>query len=401
MKREKAHRKRRKNYTILQILREKGPMSRYDLAKATGYSPGAINPEVDRLVEAGYLVELGPGRSNGGRPPTFLNLNPRFGYVLGLDFHGYEIMAVLVDFAGEVREQIEETLEPAEGKKKVVSKLFKTIRKLLGVSGMDDGKVLGIGVAVPGTLDSKTGVSLFYPGIEDWRDVPLRDLISMEFDKPTFVEQNIRAMTLAEKYWGQGKRVENFLCVGVRSGIGMGIVIGGELYRGKRGMAGELGHITIDRNGPRCRCGNRGCLEALASGRAILERGKRLLQEETNSLLKKWVGEGVENLTIDMVVRAGRENDPLALDLLREMGEYLGIGVANIINILNPELVIIGGPFGEAGEAILTPLRQSLYKRIPGVADNQTGIVLSTLGKFGGARGATTLIFDQDFYVKG
>lgn len=377
---------------ILNIIRRSGAVSRHDIAKVTHLSKGTVGEAVDDLLHRGFIREIGLGESSGGRKPVLLELKPEAAYAIGVDFEATSIMAVVVDFTGNLIASVKGKIETEDDKLTIVRKIIESIHQVIDKSGISTEKMLGIGLGVPGLIDSRKGISISYYSLPGWRDVHIGDLVRLEFELPTYIEKNMRTMALAEKWFGQARNVDNMICLGVRSGIGLGVVVDGKLFRGVSESAGEIGHMTVDRTGPKCMCGNRGCLQELASGRAIVARIKKRMKNGESSKIDKLVKGNWKKITPEIVIQAAKSGDGIALEIAKETGEYLGLAIANIINLFNPELIILAGNLVSAGELILSRIRETVEERALEVPRKVVRITLSELGDNIGALGAAALI---------
>ncbi|MFQ6136876.1 MAG: ROK family protein [Candidatus Hydrothermarchaeales archaeon] len=313
----------------------------------------------------------------------------RASLLVGLDIGGTNIRGVLLTSNGEVVEKVEESVEGITAEA-ITEQLILLIQRLIGDTGQKD--IRGIGLGVAGLMDFERGVMLFSPHLP-LKNVALREIIRRQFELPTFMDNDANAAALGEKYYGAGKEASNFVYLGIGTGIGSGIVIDGGVYRGNIGSAAEFGHTIIDVNGPRCECGNKGCFEALASGPAIAKMAQERAVKD--SLLMGMAGGNVKNITAPLVTEAARRGDALSRDVFTEVGGILGIGLANIINILDPELIIIGGGVAEAGELILGPARKTVSELALVHQARDVKIVLAELGVMAGAIGAATLAMEE------
>jgi glucokinase-like ROK family protein len=259
-----------------------------------------------------------------------------------------------------------------------------------------DNAFLGCGVAFPGVVDAVKGVVRLSTHF-DWRDVPLRDKLASRLKKPTLIIDRPRAAIVGEKWYGAAKEAKDVIYIHIGTGIGAAFLIDGELHNGFTNTAGEIGHISIDPNGPPCRCGSKGCLELLASGQAIASRTMDRLRTGRSSILREWIDATGEAVTAKMVQTAVEQNDALALEVLEEAGGYLGIAIAMIINLLNPELVLIGGPVARFGEALLEPIRLTVKQRALSVPGSAARILISQLEPDAEQVGAAALLIQQVF----
>ncbi len=381
--------------SVLQVLRQTSPISRAEIARITGLTPATISSAVSTLMGAGIVHEVGLGESNGGRPPILLRFDPGAFYLAGVDLGVSKIIAAVTDLDGKILSRARVELNEETGKNEILSKLFEATRQVLSAVGPARSKVMGIGVSVPGLTDVVRGVSVFAPNMPSWWEVPVAELFEKEFKLPSWVENDARAMALGEARFGAGRGRQDLLCVNVGRGIGAGIILNGELYRGKRGGAGELGHTTVNPDGPVCPCGNNGCLEVLAAGPALAGAAVRAINEGAKTKITDLVEGRIERVTAEIISVAAREGDPLAGRLIQEAGRYLGIGIANAVNLLCPELVIIGGGVSRAGDILFDEIRATVKKRAFTTMVNLPQIVPSSQGEDASCIGAAALVLEE------
>jgi glucokinase-like ROK family protein len=237
-------------------------------------------------------------------------------------------------------------------------------------------RLLGVGLAIPGLVDVRSGVLVFEPNM-GWRDVPLRDWLASKLELPAFIDNDANAAALAERYFGAAEDVDDFAYVVANIGLGAGLVIGGQLFAGASGHAGEAGHTTIDPDGPACRCGNRGCWERMASQRALIERVDQAIQAGLPSLIPSFVTGA--DITLQAILDAARQGDSVARQALHQTGTYLGIGIANLVNLLNPQMVVFGGSLSLAHEFLMPAARQEVAERALSELGRAARIVVSPL----------------------
>ncbi len=305
---------------------------------------------------------------------------------IGLDLGGTKLEAALVDGLGEVRSGGRRPTGAERGPDGILADLVDLTEERVASA---DRPVLGVGVGVAGQVDPETGTVMRAPNLE-WRDFPLKARLEVAIDLPVFVINDVQAATYGEWTCGAGRGVRDLVCLFVGTGVGGGVVSGGSLMRGCGGTAGELGHTTLDWHGPRCTCRNRGCLEAFASGWAIARRASEAAEEypeEVRTLIDLADGE-VDNLTAEIVVRAAHEGDPLALRLMRETGEALGVGVASIANAFNPCKVILGGGVIEGMPELVALAETEARRRALEAALDRLEVAKAGLGKHAGTVGA-------------
>ncbi len=389
--------KQSKEIAILNTIRECGPISRTKIAKVFKLSAATVTKYVNGLIQTGVVKEDGWESSKGGRMPVLLRIVPEATYAIGVDLGGANLRVVVVNLESNVVAKIRKKTNADEGRDRVFRRVIDAIYEAIELSKIGKDKIKGISVGMAGLINHEKGVCLYCPNIEGWENVPVKRLVEEEFAIDTSVEDSSRVMALAEHWLGVARGIDNFIFVNVGVGIGCAIFIHGELYRGIGGIAGEFGHMTIDEAGPRCNCGNYGCLETLASGPAISRRARQAIKEGVVSLIEKLVEGNLENITPEIVVEAVRRGDKLAFNIMEKTGEYLGIGIANMINIFNPELIVIGAGVSRAGNILLEPLKRTVKTRALQLSYSMTNIKVSQLGDNAGALGAAIMVLKDIF----
>lgn len=380
---------------VLNVLRENKSISRADVARITELTPATVSSMVSLLVSAGIAKEAGYGESSGGRPPVMIEFNPGAFYLAGVDLGVTKTTAVVTDLEGNIVSSSRMELDVQEGIEAVISRLFEVTQTVLKQAIDIHGRVAGIGLSVPGLIDAGRGISVFAPNIPGWRDIPVVEIFEDEFNIPCWVENDARAMAIGEAMFGAGRGYANILCVNVGRGIGAGVIINGEIYRGKQGGAGELGHMTIDPDGPLCLCGNYGCLEVMAAGPAIAAAAVRKISAGADTLISRLVDGRIQDISAEVVSRAAIEGDPVARSLIQEAGRYLGIGIANAVNLLSPEIVIIGGGVSRSGDILFEEVRTTVEKRAFTAVVNLPQIVPSVRGEEASSVGAAAIVFEE------
>ncbi len=384
---------------ILNTIRSKGPISRADIAKQTKLTPPSITNIVNELLETNLIKESETGVSKGGRRPILLTINWTSHYVIGIDIGVHKIRFVLTDLKADIVEKAYVKLPSRLTETELVRILKENISEMMKQSNIPVSKMIGIGIGMHGIVDSEKGVSLYAPTL-NLKNIPLKAELQEEFHLPVKVENDAKTLALGEKWFGQGFDTENLVSINVGRGIGAGIILNNQIYHGDDHIAGEIGHIVIDIDGPKCSCGNYGCLQTLAGGTALTEYVlKEIALGRKTTILDEAEGE-LEKINGEIIYEAALKKDSLALEAFEKNGRYLGIGVANLIHFMNPSLIVIGGGVSKAGNLLLDPVRNLVKQR--GLTDGakDTQIVASKLGEHGTAIGAITLILADLFALE-
>lgn len=382
---------------LLRRVRADDELSRVDLARELQLAPSTVGAYVDRLIAEGFLSEHQKAERDFGRPPTLLSLNPKGGKFIGVDFEAHNIMATLVDFSQQPLKQIHKNIRPSDSVEQIIDKIEEAIRELMGGHPRD---VLGIGVGVPGTIDPKNQIALAYGHIKGWKNIALGERLAKRFKVEVYLENNIRSMALAEMWFGQARGLENFVCIGIRTGIGAGVVVRRRILHGKNNLAGEIGDwlcpvapITHDSSGSRNHwtCANLKPLEAIASVPAILEaiNGNSKSDGVSESAGKKG------GIWIDNLPGAVMNGNKAVCDVIEKVAETLGWVVCQIDTVFNPQKVILAGSLVGLGETLLRPLRKAVERFSSELQQELPLVVNSELGNFNGALGAAALALHE------
>jgi len=308
--------------------------------------------------------------------------------VLAIDVGGTKIIAALISNRGQVVAREYQPTLADEGPQPVINRILSAIDHLLSLKNIDSSQLHSISIAAAGAIDLDQGLVTSSPNLPGWCDVPLREIVKSKYRVNTFLINDASAATLGEHQYGVGKGVDNLILLTVGTGIGGGIIINDELYSGPCGSAGEIGHMTIDVNGPRCNCGNVGCLEMLASGTAVAKEAIRRVSQGERSSLTEIIDGKIGNITAETVGVAARGGDSLALEVISKAATYLGAGLVNLVNIFNPEMIIIGGGLAKVGDLLLEPARQVVRERAFQLPAEVARIVSAQLGDDAGVLGA-------------
>jgi glucokinase-like ROK family protein len=375
--------KRQNRQLLLSIIENDPDLSRATLARLSSLSRTTTSNLVKEFIEAGLVTERGDLSSTGGRPGTRLELTRDRWFALGAEFRGREWIFVLLDLQANVVQSLE---LPADSLN-VNAVLRVLCDGLQQMRAGCPGKLLpAIGVGVPGLVDRRTGV---IKQAEDlgWRDVPIAEKVATAMQLPAYVINRHRAAGLAEVRYGAGVGARELFYIGIGTGVSSALFIQGELVEGANSSSGEFGHMTVDPNGPPCSCGNEGCLQLFASGNAMVREAKRLWSDQSDSWLDRLTGE--------QLCEMARSGDSAALTCVERAGRYLGIAIANQINLLNPDTVVLGGPIGQSGDPLLRFVQAEVKRRALSYPLSACRIQSSSLGRNAGAIGAARLVLDR------
>jgi len=316
-------------------------------------------------------------------------------YSIGVDLGGTNISSAIINRQGEIASSLKIRTLAEKGKEATIKRIIKAIYNNIAQSTIAADDVIGIGIGAPGPLDIKRGIINFAPNLPGWRDVPLQKILEDEFNMKIVLENDANAAAWGERCFGAGQGVNNLVCFTLGTGIGGGIIIDGKIYHGNNCGAGELGHMTVNKDGPRCNCGNYGCLEAYSSAIGIKNRIKNRIQEGIKSEFLNFDGDDqlFKSLRLKSIFEAARKGDSLTSDIVEEAISYLGIAIANMANILNPEMVILVGGITNEGDKLLIPLRKEVKKRAFYSNYKSLKIVIGKLAGNAGVLGAAALLW--------
>jgi predicted NBD/HSP70 family sugar kinase len=380
--------------TILKEVRDRGPITRVELQHSTKLSWGTITSSIKELIERGVISEIGSVSTGVGRRPIELDLNRKENFVLGLRLGSVLVRSVLVDVKGTVLDELEVPVDARGTSRQIMNTLLSTGRQLLRRNSLEKTSLAGIGIAAPGAVDFFSGMCFYAPHHPRWKDVPLKKRFEQAFEVPCFVDHAYNCFVLSEKLFGFGRGLDNFIGVLIGTGLSAGIVIHGEVYRGAGCFAGEFGHTVIDPDGPPCACGNTGCIEAYVSGPAIAAEAAREVKRRPGSRILAHAGGDARKITAEALERAARDGDPLAREIFARMGMVLGLGLSNIINIFNPDSIILGGRVSNASKFFLPSCIETVRRRAWHASSKD--IRVSGLAR-GAVLGAAALVLQEIF----
>lgn len=379
---------------IINLIRTKNPIFKAEISRMTGLSIPTVMKITDDFIKSGLVKVQGKGESSGGKRPELLEFVYDAYYIVGVDIGRNSIKTILMDLNANKLNSIVIKTEETKPEKMVIDKVIRSIETVINESNIDKNKILGIGVGMPGLLDIEKGIVLFSPDF-NWEGVQLIQPIKEHFDLPIHIENSTRAIAMGEKWFGIGTIASNFLCVNLGHGIGSAIVMDGELYHGSSGSSGELGHITLEKDGPICECGNIGCLEALASANAITKTARNIILNGVDTLIISECNGNIEDVEAKTVFDAAKKGDEVAMKIIEEAINYIGIGLANYINLFDPDLIILAGGIVNAGDILLEGIKKVVLKRQMKFAARKLKIKVSNFGDDATAIGAASFLLKE------
>ncbi len=376
---------------VFQLLREHRQTTRTELVRLSGLSKATVSEIVDAFLREGFIREVGKQQPARGRSQVVLEFDPMARLVLGAQLVGSTCTVVLADLSAQPWQRATRAIRGTDPASfiEAISAGVEELRPLA------DAPILGLGVGTPTSVDP-TGRKVTLSVPYGWHDVPLADLLEARLGLPTLIANRAKVAALGEVWQGAHAEADNLLYIYAGSGIMAGMVINGALYFGSSGSAGELGHTTVLPDGLVCGCGNQGCLHTVASESAIVRMARaRVRKADAPTFLSKRTDGVLGEITLPLVLEAAAAGDPIALATITEAATYLGIALANVVNLVNPRIVVIGGPIADIGDLFLDPIRREVRRRALGDALQDLAIVPSVLGDDAGAIGAAALVLEN------
>ncbi|MFC9625432.1 ROK family protein [Streptomyces sp. NPDC056930] len=363
---------------VVRAVRMAGSLTQAEIARSTGLSAATVSNIVRELKDGG-TVEVTP-TSAGGRRARSVSLSGDAGIVIGVDFGHTHLRVAVGNLAHQVLAEESEPMDVDASAAEGFGRAERLVKRLIETTGISPDKVIGVGLGVPGPIDVESGTLGSTSILPGWTGINPSEELAGRLGVPVYVDNDANLGALGELVWGSGRGVKDLAYIKVASGVGAGLVIDGNIYRGPGGTAGEIGHITLDESGPVCRCGNRGCLETFTAARYVLP----LLQPSHGP-----------DLTMERVVQLARGGDPGCRRVIGDVGRHIGSGVANLCNLLNPSRVVLGGSLAEAGELVLAPIRDSVSRYAIPSAARQLSVLPGALGGRAEVLGALALVLSE------
>lgn len=376
-------------HAILDLIRfTPGGISRVEIARRMALSRAAVTTIVNDLLASQIIREAESIIVRNGRPPIVLEINPMFGQVVGCDFGASHLRVLITDLSARILDEIEIELDIQRGPEDCLAEADRLLRERLTSVGLDLDNILAAGVGVPGPVVTEAGMVLSPPLMPGWDQYPIRAALEKRWGFAVSLNNDAELGALGEWAAGAGRGEANLAYIKVGTGIGAGLLLDGRIYRGVSGSAGEIGHLTIDENGPFCTCGNQGCLEAIAGGRAIALQAQEAVRKGKRTQLTAI--QPVESISAREVASAARRGDLLAQQILTKAGTHIGIAIAGLINLFNPGMIVIGGGVAQTGDLLLEPMRQAVRTRSLPASTRVVRITTAILGRRSSAMGAVT-----------
>jgi predicted NBD/HSP70 family sugar kinase len=377
-------------FNILNTIRKAGLISRVEIAKLTGQSRAAVTNITADLIQEKMIFEKETKASTSrGRRRVLLALNPDAAFVVGVKLSAFQVSFAVTNLQADILSSLIMPVRISKRPVEFVADLIEEgIRHCVAEARLTMEKISGIGIGVPGFVDSEKGVTYWSP-LYRRGNKTLRHLIEARCKIKTYIENDANTVTLAQQWFGEGKEVDNFLVVTVEHGVGMGIVVNGQIYRGVKGIGAEFGHLVIRPGGAPCRCGKRGCIEAYVADYCILERAVEACKAG------EWKYNSTSSLTIEEVTDIAKRGEPALKKIFKNAGEILGLGIAGLVQIFNPEKIIVAGEGVRAGELLFTPMQNKIKTHSSPEMYETLKIVIQRWKDTDWARGAASLVLQE------
>ncbi len=383
---------------ILNTLHNESPLSRAGLANRTGLNKGTISTMVKELLEVNLVQEIGTVASSSdlGRPAIYLETNPDGGYMIGVEIGVDFVSIITVNFAIEIVARRYESTLKYINQQAIMARILFLLKEACDQAKKSGRPVFGIGIGLPGLVDTMSGKLLFAPNL-GWKDVPIKSLVESVVDVPVFVSNEANLAALGENYFGAGQDSSYLLFINSGVGLGGGILINGRLVNGATGFAGEVGHMIVqqDDSAITCNCGNIGCWETVAGRDALFNRVQTAIESGQSSWITDKLDGDMSRLSISLIVEAAKNNDSIALTALQETGKWLGIGAANLINVINPECVIFGGVLMGAHEFLMPIIRQTVNEHTLPWMHEGIELVTAKHGEDAAVMGGVAIVYED------
>jgi glucokinase-like ROK family protein len=383
---------------VLRALFDDGVLSLTELKDKTGITLPVLTQIVSTLTNEKFVVKVKEKEINqAGRPPQNFKLNNKAGYIIGIDIGRVFSNYVVLDLEQNIIKEQRKPSFDLDNSNKFVNDLYKEVRALVASANVSWNKIFGIGISIPGIVKGREGFSYTYLNFES---SSVRDVFEKKFNKPVHIEHDVKAMAIGELWMGKAKGYQNVLCINVGWGVALGIIIDGKIYYGKDGFSGEFGHLQVVPEGELCYCGKRGCLETVSSAKAITRIAKEKIQNGEKTIILKNQNFDLEKLDAATIIEAANKGDQFSIEILENAGKYLGLGIGYLINIFNPERIILGGGITRANPYIMDSMTSTAMKQSLVHISKKVEFHISELGFKAGAIGVAMLAVKDLFEVE-
>jgi len=387
---------------IFRIIKDIGPLSRTDIVKKTGLSKSTVSVHTRKLLEMGLIKKAAAEAESAGsvgRNRQLLKFAKNNGYVIAIDLGATSLNVAVCNLDAEIIELKRKDILVNNGPKKIMNQIDQLIEELLQNNNLNQKKIFGIGMGVPGPVEFSKGLPVSPPIMPGWHLSPLKKILQEKYNCPVFIDNDVNVMAVGEKHAGLGRDVSNFIFIKIGTGIGAGIICEDKLYRGSKGCAGDIGHIGLDGEEELCPCGNRGCLEVVAAGPAIAKKAKAAAKNRESEFLLAVLNQKGD-ITARDVGAAVRENDFAAINIVKNSGQKIGEVISRLVNFYNPSLIIIGGGVAKIGNHLISAIKEEILRRSTSLAIQDLKIELSQkndeVGVIGAAAMAVNEIYSHD-----
>ncbi len=394
-----TEKKTRDKAVIEALVRNHGPISRAEIRQLTQLRWSTISPIVRDLLNEGKVREIGPSSNPTGRKQTLLQLNDEHGFIVAVGFDPETVSAAVTNLVPRIKSKVSQPTCVDGGAEGLVRQLFSCVHQAIREAGIEREKILGIAAADPGLVNTRDGISILASNLGFWKNIPLKKLFTEEFGIPFILESSTRAQALAERVLGAGGGADDMVYIEFGKGIGAGIVIDGKMLCGHNWIAGEFGHIPVVENGPACSCGSFGCLEAVVGVSALEARCRRALQEGAHSRVLDIVNGEASRITGWTVFQAAKLGDKTCMAIIEELEKYLGLGLATLVNLFNPSVVVLDHRLELGGESLLDQVARVVRKQALGDATGDLRFRYATLAGDAGLLGAALNVLERSFEI--
>jgi glucokinase-like ROK family protein len=380
--------------SVLKIIQNRGPISRAEIANMIDLSRPSVSGIVSQLMDEGWIRELTTEKNERGRKPRPLEIDPNSKFAIGVEIGAFKVRVIVCNLHAIIVESESFSMNQESSAMDVLDKICRIVNEKKRLYQGENKQVIGIGIGMHGAVDPIKGVALFAPNL-GWKHIDLKDYIEKNTELLTIIENDCNSSALGELWFGHGLGEDKFITVLVDYGIGSSIINDGKIYRGVHHIAGQIGHITVDEDGPKCTCGNYGCLEVMASEPAIIKQLKKRIRLGERSILTQNTDD-MSKIEIKDIYTAAKNGDKLSQDVIERAGRYLGLGFANLINLFDPKFLIIGGGIVEVADIVVPIIKDIIRIKVMGDEAKEIPILVSSFGQNLYSIGAATLVIEKE-----